>query len=172
MHCPRPDRLGDSRQALPAVRHRGQLARLVSHFPVTHYEKLRRHANDFFPQMASSYRAKHVAVQGIWDIALWLGGWLKTICKQSGAGVWNFDINCLLACLLACFSGLGWSIELVLFLARRLCGTKASSMAMGDKPSLHSARPLGKESGGLLRRSCVSAIDFVLSFVLITPYLY
>lgn len=46
--------------------------------------------------MASSYRAKHVAVQVIRDIALRLGGWLKTICKRSGAGVWNFDIDCLL----------------------------------------------------------------------------
>jgi hypothetical protein len=86
LHCPRPDRLGDSWQALPAVRHRGQLAHLVSHFPVTHYEKLRRYANDF-AQFALTYKAERVGLQAIYDIALRLDGWLETICKRSGAGV-------------------------------------------------------------------------------------
>ena len=168
LHCPWPDRLGDSGQALPAMRHRGELARLVSHFPVTHYKKLRRHANDF-SQFVSIYRAKHVAAQETCETTLRPCSRPKIIGKRSsGAGV------CILAstaCIFLIWVGAStWSS----FLARRRGGTKASSMAMdGDEPCQMEARLLGKEYGGFLRRPCVSAIDFrAFLFVLDHYYLY
>ena len=106
--------------------------------------------------MASSYRAKHVAVQVIRDIALRLCGWLKTICKRSGAGVWNFDIDCLLFLVLVGASN--WSS----FLHGVSVGPKLHPWPWVMGLCRMEARLLGKEYGGFLRRSCVSAIDFVV----------
>jgi hypothetical protein len=130
LHCPRPDRLGDSRQALPAVWHRGELARLVSQVPVTHYEKLRRHANDF--HLVSMHRAPEPST---WqciefgNIALQLGSWLKTIWQT----VWRWRLRFRHPLLY--FFGLGWigasNLVLTVSCTASVGPTKASSHGHG-----------------------------------------
>jgi hypothetical protein len=163
LHCPRPDRLGDSRQALPAVWHRGELARLVSQVPVTHYEKLRRHANDF--HLVSMHRAPEPST---WqciefgNIALQLGSWLKTIWQT----VWRWRLRFrhpLLYCFWSWLEHRTWSF---LFLARRRWDQSFIPWPWVTSLAGWRQGSWGRSMGGLWR-SCVSAIDFGLSFMLI-----
>ena len=96
-------------------------------------------------------------MQAIHDIALRLDGWLETTCKRSGAGVWVSTST-------AWSFGLGWSVDLVIFSRTASVGPRLHPWPWVMEPCRMEARLLGKEYGGFLRRSCVSAIDFVLSF--------
>ena len=86
-----------------------------------------------------------MAVHGIHNVVLQLACWLKTICKRSGAGVWNFDINCLT------FSGLGMEHRPgPLFLAWRRWD-QSFIQAMGDGALPNGGKAPGEGVWGILK---------------------
>jgi len=161
LHCPRPDRLGDSRQALPAMRHRGQLVRLVCHFPVTHYGKLRRRANDFFRLVPSSCQSQ--ANGSTWNSQCCTAARLLAEDNLQTVWRWRLELRHQLLDFFWSWNGAStWSS----FSRTASVGPKLHPWPWVMGLCRMEARLLGKEYGGFLRRSCVSAIDFVVLFLL------
>ena len=146
LHCPRPDCLGDSRQALPAMRHRGQLVRLVCHFPVTHYGKLRRRANDFFQLVPSSCQSQ--ANGSTWNSQCCPAA--RLLAEDNLQTVWRWLLEFrhqLLDCFWSWIGASTWSS----FSLTASVGPKLHPWPWVTEPCRMQARPPGEGVWGILK---------------------